>query len=71
VVEEAQCGRCVAPQDPAALAAEIIALRGDREKLEWFGANGRRYAALHFGRTETVARYHRLLREVALETSGG
>lgn len=71
VVDEAQCGRCVAPEDPTALAAEIIALRGDREQLESFGANGRRYAAIHFGRNETIARYHRLLREVALETPSG
>jgi len=71
VVEEAQCGRCVAPEDPTTMAAEIIALRGDREQLESFGANGRRYAAIQFGRRETISRYHRLLREVALETPGG
>ena len=71
IVGEAQAGRCIDPEDPAALAAEIIALRGDRERLEWFGANGRRYAAAHFDRPQIVGRYHRLLREVAAERSGG
>jgi colanic acid biosynthesis glycosyl transferase WcaI len=70
VVVEAQAGRCIAPEDPAAMAAEIIALRNDQDRLEWFGANGRRYAGAHFGRPEIVSRYHRLLREVAAEPSG-
>ncbi len=71
IVEEAQCGRCVGPEDPSALAAEIIALRADPERLEWFGANGRRYAADHFERSETIARHHRLLKEIALEARRG
>jgi glycosyltransferase involved in cell wall biosynthesis len=70
VVVEAQAGRCIAPEDPAAMAAEIIALRNDQDRLEWFGANGRRYAGAHFGRPEIVSRYHRLLREVAAEPLG-
>jgi colanic acid biosynthesis glycosyl transferase WcaI len=71
IVEQAQCGRWVAPENPKALVDEITALRADRERLEWFGANGRRYAENHFGRAETIARYHQLLREVALETPRG
>jgi colanic acid biosynthesis glycosyl transferase WcaI len=71
IVDEAQAGRCIAPDDPAALAEAIIALRRDREQLEWFGANGRQYAGGHFDRPEIVGRYHRLLREVAGKTGVG
>jgi colanic acid biosynthesis glycosyl transferase WcaI len=71
VVDEARCGRCVDPEDPAALAAVIEELRGDGERLEWFGQNGRKFALAHYGRREIVTRYRRLLREVALGASGG
>jgi colanic acid biosynthesis glycosyl transferase WcaI len=67
VVDEAQCGLWVPPEDPDALAAKVEILRADRQRLEWFGRNGRRYAMDHFDRTEVVARYHDLLREVARE----
>jgi colanic acid biosynthesis glycosyl transferase WcaI len=70
VVEEAQCGLWVPPEDPDALAAKVKALRADRQRLEWFGRNGRRYAMDHFGRSEIVARYHDLLQEVARERAG-
>jgi colanic acid biosynthesis glycosyl transferase WcaI len=70
VVEEARCGRCVVPEEPAALASAIEDLRADREQLEWFGANGRAFALAHFGRREVVARYHRLLKAAARGSSG-
>jgi colanic acid biosynthesis glycosyl transferase WcaI len=71
IVGEAQAGRCIDPEDPAAMAAEILALRGDRARLESFGANGRRYATAHFDRAQIIVRYHRLLQDVAAEGAGG
>ena len=67
VVDEAQCGLWIPPEDPDALAANVKALRADGQRLEWFGRNGRRYAMDNFGRAEIVARYHNLLQEVARE----
>src|SRR4030067_771913 len=67
VVDEAQCGLWIPPEDPGALAANVKALRADGQRLEWFGRNGRRYAMDNFGRAEIVARYHNLLQEVARE----
>jgi glycosyltransferase involved in cell wall biosynthesis len=47
-VQEADCGRTVAPEDPAALAAAIRALAAstpaERERM---GANARAYVACH------------------------
>jgi colanic acid biosynthesis glycosyl transferase WcaI len=67
VVDEAQCGRWVSPEDPAALAKEILAMRRSEQRLQSLGRNGRTYAEAHYGRTEIVNRYHRLLQEVARE----
>ncbi|HMK08199.1 MAG TPA: glycosyltransferase family 4 protein [Anaerolineales bacterium] len=71
VVEEAQAGRCVAPEDPGAMAAEILRMRGEPERLQSFGANGRRYAEEHFGRAAIVARIHTLLGQVAVGRAEG
>jgi colanic acid biosynthesis glycosyl transferase WcaI len=71
IVEQARCGRWVSPEDPASLAAEILALRSEGDQLESLGVNGRRYAELHYGRAEVVSEYHRLLKEVARGRSTG
>jgi colanic acid biosynthesis glycosyl transferase WcaI len=70
VVERSECGRWLAPEKPEALAAEIKSLRRDGDRLESLGRNGRAYAAAHFARSEIVATYHRLLRDVADEGPG-
>jgi colanic acid biosynthesis glycosyl transferase WcaI len=71
IVEQARCGRWVSPEDPASLAAEILALRSEGDQLESLGVNGRRYAELHYGRAEVVSDYPRLLKEVARGRSTG
>jgi colanic acid biosynthesis glycosyl transferase WcaI len=67
IIEAARCGQAVRPEDADALAAAVREMRGDRERLEWFGRNARDYAVEHYHRSDIVNRYHRLLTEVAAE----
>ena len=48
LVEEARCGLCVPPEDPARLADAIRALHADRDLGRRMGENGRAYALEHF-----------------------
>jgi glycosyltransferase involved in cell wall biosynthesis len=58
-VLEADCGRTVAPEDPAALAAAIRSLAADsQEERDRLGANARAYVARHHD-------YARLAEELA------
>jgi colanic acid biosynthesis glycosyl transferase WcaI len=50
ILSDAGCGRCVPPDDPPGIAAEIRRMKGDALELEAMGAAGRAYAL------ETVAR---------------
>lgn len=52
-------------EDPASLARAVLALRADRAELESMGTHGRAYAEEHFGRSQIVSEYHRLLGDVA------
>jgi len=42
IVVDGQCGFCVDPEDPLAIASAINLLFADRERAEMFGRNGRR-----------------------------
>ncbi len=66
MVQEAECGTVIAPEDPDALAAEIQRQSkvGEAE-LTRAGRRGREYARAHFGRAVVVERYRALLQEVA------
>ncbi len=50
VVEDADCGRFVSPDDPKALADQIKIMHNDHEKTAWMGKNGRAYVESHFNR---------------------
>jgi len=49
-------GVVVAPEDPAALAEAILALRSHPEQLRKFGQSGRRFAERNFSSKEVLAR---------------
>jgi colanic acid biosynthesis glycosyl transferase WcaI len=63
LIREAQCGLCVEPGNPKALAEAILTLRRNPELCELYGHNGRRYAEQHFSRESCVAKYEALFQE--------
>ena len=65
LVQEADCGVWVPPEDPESLAQAIQRLSQQPELLQGYGANGRRYVVEHFDRQKLTTRYYELLHEVA------
>jgi colanic acid biosynthesis glycosyl transferase WcaI len=48
IIEEAGCGICIEPENPAALAEKILSLARDRELCARYGQKGRDYVVRHF-----------------------
>ena len=61
LVKEAQCGLCVEPEDPQALADAILALYADPSLRERLGRNGRQHVVQHYTRQVVAQQYHELL----------
>jgi len=61
-ITEAQCGLCVPPEDPHALAEAVLRLYRDASMREDLGRNGRQYAERHLSLDACVPRYEELLR---------
>ena len=61
LVKEAQCGLCVEPEDPQALADAILALYADPTLRERLGRNGRQHVVQHYTRQVVAQQYHELL----------
>jgi glycosyltransferase involved in cell wall biosynthesis len=57
ILEEAQAGICVEPENPTELAEAILRLAGDAQLRETMGRNGRRYVLQHFSRRQTAMAY--------------
>lgn len=68
LVEQAQAGTAVAPEDAQGMADAILTLYGDRELRERLGANGRKYAVQHFSRQIVARQYAQLLKEALCAT---
>ena len=64
LVEVAGCGEGVPPEDPQSLAGAIRRLSGQPEKLQVYGANGRRYVEECLARRGLTAQYHNLLKRI-------
>lgn len=60
-VQEAQCGLCVPPGDPLALANAIRRLRADPELCTRLGHQGRQYLETHLRRQVITRRYAEVL----------
>jgi len=63
LVQKAQAGVFVEPENPEAMAAAIIELYRDPERLTALGMNGRRYVVEHYDRQKIAERFERLLIE--------
>lgn len=57
LVDRAQCGWNVAPEDPRAMAEAIRTAAADRAEARARGANGRAYALEHYDRRALAARF--------------
>jgi glycosyltransferase involved in cell wall biosynthesis len=65
LVNEADCGVCVPPEDPASLAGAIEKLYSDCELRERLGRNGRNYVVRYLSREQTARDYIAVLQRVA------
>ena len=65
VLEEANAGIAIPPEDAGALAAAMRSLADDPERAAGYGSSGRAYAVAHFDRAEVATRYLRFLEDVA------
>ena len=64
LVENADCGVCIPPEDSASLAGAIDQLYSDAELRKRLGRNGRNYVVKHFSREQTARDYIAILQEV-------
>jgi len=67
LVQESDCGLCVTPENPAALAEAIRQLASDRECRRRLGTAGRTHVVEHYSKTHMVGRYEALFSEVMEE----
>lgn len=65
IVEEANAGIAVEPENPCALVHAITRLLGDQSLRCELGQNGRRYIKQHFSRAETAGKFVRILQRLA------
>jgi glycosyltransferase involved in cell wall biosynthesis len=65
IVESAECGIHIDPENPAALAEAVLRLAGDSGLAARLGGNGHRFVTKHHDRDVLALRYLDLLREVA------
>jgi colanic acid biosynthesis glycosyl transferase WcaI len=70
IVEESGCGVCCDPDKPEALAAKILEMADDRDRLRRMGDAGRRWVEQHGSRARITAAYRALLHDVASQVSG-
>lgn len=71
LVEEAQAGIVVPPENPEALASAIRALFGQAGKIEELGRNGRRFVEENYDWSNLVASWVSQLRRPGLQTQAG
>jgi colanic acid biosynthesis glycosyl transferase WcaI len=64
LLETAQAGIAVEPQNPAALAEAVRTLRGDPERAAWYGDNGFRHVREMYDLDALAVRYLDIIRTV-------
>ena len=61
LIEKAEAGICVAPEDPAAFAAAILKIYENRDYGRELGNNGRTFVVRYFNRAQIASRFELLL----------
>jgi glycosyltransferase involved in cell wall biosynthesis len=64
VMEQANAGIFIQPEDPADLAEAITRLAADPALCESLGRNGRQHVLQHFSRRRTAGTYLDILRDL-------
>ena len=64
IVEEGDCGFRIDPEDPAALAAEILRLAAEPERARRWGENGRRWGEERASLDRAAGQYEEMFREL-------
>jgi colanic acid biosynthesis glycosyl transferase WcaI len=70
ILEEADAGICIEPENPSELAAAVLRLSGDQELREKLGRNGRRHVLQNFSRRQTAMAYLDILSGLLGEEKG-
>jgi glycosyltransferase involved in cell wall biosynthesis len=70
ILEQAQAGVAIEPENAKALANAIIGLKQDAALRERFGRNGRGFIVAHYSREQTAKEYIRVLEDVMAERFG-
>jgi glycosyltransferase involved in cell wall biosynthesis len=64
VMEQANAGIFITPEDPAALADAVLRLAADPALCESLGRNGRQHVLRHYSRHHTATVYIELLQDL-------
>ncbi len=64
IIETANAGICVPPENSEALAAAVERLCADKEQRERFGRNGRNYIVNHMSRKQTAVEYLEVIERI-------
>lgn len=64
LVEQAQCGQVVPPDDPESLAAALRAMATDEKALVRFRQNALSFIQAHYSREAVASMYHNLIKSV-------
>lgn len=64
IIQEANCGYVLAPDDGQGVAKAILALCHDQSMARQLGSNGRAYAESHFSLKVCAAQYEELFRQI-------
>ena len=70
MLEDAGAGIFVEPEDPEALVAAIMRLRGNADLRRTLGDNGRRYVVENLSREQTAGRYSAILEDLVANWKG-
>jgi len=62
LVQKADCGVCVPPEDPESMARAIKHMLRNPEELDRYGKNGRSYVVANYSRNQLIRNYRELLR---------